>query len=189
MKWHTVLLAISGGAGVVVGVVAWASAQSASPMPGASQVVFGASDGGATGVTVQTSEPDGGFTGACLVPFIRYTPQLPTVCYSPAGASYGTGFTTVSFPAADVSFSYSPVPNQDSYQSVMTCAPHLTAPGSTCATWTGQGTCPCGTFPISQSCCDYGMHMQSVDGIHAQGIVAFTVNGAGAMTVSTDGGN
>jgi hypothetical protein len=189
MKWHRVLIAIAGTAGVVAGVVARGGAQSSTPTPGASEVLFGGADGGIGGITVQTSEPDGGFTGACLVPFVRYASQLPTVCYSPAGASYGTGFTTVSFPAAEVSFSYSPVPNQDSYQSVMTCAPHLAAAPSSCSTWAGQGTCPCGTFPISQSCCDYGMHMQSVDGVHAQGVVAFTLNGGGALSGATDDGH
>jgi hypothetical protein len=194
MKWHRVLLATSGGFGLVLAAVAWAGAQSSSPLPGASEVLFGTADSGAGGTSVQMSEPDGGFLGACLVPFLLYAPQLPTVCYTPSGATYlgqpgYTGPTTVTFPASDVAFSYSPVANQDSYQSVMTCVPHLSAPQSSCATWAGQGTCPCGTFPISQSCCDYGMHMVSVDGAHAQGVVAFTLNGGGAVGASTaDGG-
>jgi hypothetical protein len=117
--------------------------------------------------TIQAQEPDGGFTGACLFTSMTYQPQLPLVCYSPSDhtANYGpdAGATTVAFPAADVARSYAKSPgNYDSYEVLGTCYPH-----------NADGSCPQWSSSVSQSCCDYGANMISLDGKTATGTAFF----------------
>jgi hypothetical protein len=129
------------------------------------ELVFSPSTGGIS-LTVQRAEPAVGFTGACLVPFSTYAPQLPTVCYSPAGdVKYLSGSTTTAvFPAAKVARSYGAVPAQyDSYQVLETCYPH-----------NADGSCPQPSFAVSHSCCDYGTEMVSTDGQFASGFANFS---------------
>jgi hypothetical protein len=131
-----------------------------------------------SGLIAQTTEPATGFTGACLVDFKTYEPTLPLVCYSPsrmmatgdaaadagsAGATYGAGFTTVTFPAKSVFRPYLSGPaNYDSYQVLLTCYPHTPA-----------GACPQSSFAVSRSCCDYGTNLTSIDGQTASGLANF----------------
>jgi hypothetical protein len=117
------------------------------------------------GMTAQTQEPATGFTGACLLDYMTYEPTLPLICYSPTGSSvqYGSGTTTVSFPAKEVARSYaSPPASYDSFQVLLTCYPH-----------NSDGTCPQQSFAVSRSCCGYGANLISLDGKTATGIAAF----------------
>jgi hypothetical protein len=119
---------------------------------GAVQVSFNGPSGA---VTVQKTEPATGFIGACRVPFITYAPQLPSVCYSPAGATYGFAMTTFAVsPASAIARPYlASGTSIDSYDAIVTCY----QPKS-------DGTCPAPSYPVSHSCCDYGMNMTSLDG-------------------------
>jgi hypothetical protein len=140
-------------------------------------------------LTMQTTEPATGFTGACLAQFTSYEPQLPTVCFSPpaplmidggaseagaavidgggaagasSGVTYGKAPTTCTMPAANSFRSYASLaPNYDSYTVLMTCYPHGAG-----------GKCTLG-FAVSKSCCDYGTSMISLDGKTATGLVNF----------------
>jgi hypothetical protein len=126
-------------------------------------------------LSVQTTEPASGFTGACLVAQLTYTPQLPTVCYVPggfvapdvpAGSSvvYGSGSSNITLPAAAVARAYALLPpSYDSYQVMVTCYPH-----------TMSGGCPQASFAVSNSCCDMGTNMTSLDGQSATAPVAIT---------------
>lgn len=140
--------------------VRFADAQSSPPPLDASEVAF-------VPFTVQTAEPPTGFTGACLAPSVTYAPQLPTVCYSPKASLVDTdgglrlGATRFAVPAAKVLRAYSQNgTNYDSYQALVTCFPH-----------DGSGHCPQLSYPISNSCCDLGTNLISVDGKSAEGIV------------------
>jgi hypothetical protein len=153
-------------------------------------------DGGLT-MTVQTSEPPGGFTGACLMSR-PYGGGLPGVCFSPSNATYtiaDLGQTTpCTVPAANVvqpdwtvnadqgahKVTRQPVARM---RTLETCVPHLGAPDTNCnnvpanITWAGpsnpNGDCPCGTQLVSHSCCtQMGAAMQS-DGQTASGAVYF----------------
>jgi hypothetical protein len=120
---------------------------------------------GTVALTVETSEPPTGFTGACLASHMNYVPQLPSVCYSPKAGSvtYGTGFSTCTVPAASAYAPYWTLPaSYDSYRVLMTCYPQTPA-----------GTCPQNSVSVSNSCCDYGSEMTSLDGHVASGLVAF----------------
>ena len=114
--------------------------------------------------TEQTQEPATGFTGACLLDSMTYEPKLPLVCYAPnTTVQYGAGFTNVIVPASAVARSYSTLPaGNDSYMVLATCYPH-----------NKDGSCPQAAFAISNSCCDYGANMVSLDGQTAQGIASF----------------
>jgi hypothetical protein len=122
-------------------------------------------------LSVQTTEPATGFTGACLVPQLTYTPQLPTVCFVPGGffpygppdanVIYGNGSTSVTLPAAFVARPYSTLPaGYDSYQTLVTCFPN------------SPPACPQPSFAVSNSCCDMGTQMVSLDGKNASGLVS-----------------
>jgi hypothetical protein len=136
------------------------------------------------GLTVQTTEPAGGFTGACLMNR-PYGASLPTVCFSPDNATYNgaTGSVQCSIAAANVAqpdWSIGPAQsanptrqNATSYQVMETCAPHVK--GGDCAIY-ANGGCPCNTMPVSQSCCThYGTQMTSSDGQKATGTAYFSV--------------
>ncbi len=127
---------------------------------GDAELAFSGSTAAPVTVTVQTTEPASGFTGACLLPFMAYQPTLPSVCYSPGGTvKYGAGSTRVTIPAAKVFRSYSTLPPQyDSFQPLATCYPH-----------SADGTCPSISQAVSRSCCDYGTNMTSSDGVFAAG--------------------
>jgi hypothetical protein len=120
---------------------------------------------GGISLTVETDEPDQGFTGACLLgPDGRLTDQaqLPVVCFSLDGnVQYDTGTKTeVVVPASEVVQSDTPAtPALDEYpydadytsfhyQVLMTCYPHDDA-----------GACTAGSA-VSRSCCDVGANMQ-----------------------------
>jgi hypothetical protein len=138
-----------------------------------------------SGLTVQTTEPAGGFTGACLMNR-PYAATLPTVCFSPANATYNGATTSVqcSVPAANVvqpdwslGAPQGTTPTRQgasgSYQVMETCAPHLTS--GDCPLYENGG-CPCNTMPISQSCCThYGTKMASSDGQKATATAYFSV--------------
>jgi hypothetical protein len=127
-------------------------------------------------VEIQTAEPKiRGFEGACLAPFITYTPQAPRVCYRvkvmgiTAGLTLATyPYTVVTAPAGtaapgSVFQPYSTLdakaPNPDSYQVLLSCYYHN--PGS---------SCPPPSRPVgARSCCDLGSHMTSLDGVYARG--------------------
>jgi hypothetical protein len=137
------------------------------------------------GLTVQTTEPPGGFTGACLMNR-AYGAILPSVCFSPANATYNgpTASVQCSIPAANVAqpdWSLGSPQNGNptrqnasgSYQVMETCAPHVK--GGDCATYPNGG-CPCNTMPISASCCThYGTKLASSDGQTATGTAYFSV--------------
>jgi hypothetical protein len=142
-----------------------------------------------SGLTVQTTEPAGGFTGACLMNR-PYGATLPSVCFSPAAAPAASvtfnGPTTsvqCSIPAANVvqpDWSLGAPQNgkatrqtATSYQVLETCAPHVK--GGDCAIYPNGG-CPCNTLPVSASCCThYGTQMASSDGQTAKGTAYFSV--------------
>jgi hypothetical protein len=149
-----------------------------------------------SGLTVQTTEPAGGFTGACLMNRSYGGASLPTVCFSPDNATYvgtrtdgGTGTSSASVqcsvPAANVvqpDWSIGPAQgasptrqNTTAYQVLETCAPHVQGGGGDCAIYPNGG-CPCNTTPVSQSCCThYGTKMASSDGMTATGTAYFSV--------------
>jgi hypothetical protein len=125
-------------------------------------------------LSVQTTEPPTGFVGACLVPQITYDPQLPAMCFVPGGffpngpvdanVVYNNGSTSVTLPASKVARAYSTLaPSYDSYETLVTCFPH-----------TPTGSCPQPSFSVSNSCCDMGTQMISLDGVNATGLVAIT---------------
>jgi hypothetical protein len=136
------------------------------PNPSAGpQVAFAGTTMGEVAVQVQTTEPPTGFTGACLLPFLTYEPQLPTVCYSPTSSTgsviYGAGATTqLVVPAKTVWLAsmWTLPPEHDSFQPVMTCYPH-----------NKDGTCPAPSQALSMSCCDVPMPMSCTDGVFAHG--------------------
>jgi hypothetical protein len=184
MRWRTI--GITAGAALAMGavVVRLASAQAVPtyccsaadgqcvassgpcPTPTGSNVelTFSPSGGGVT-MHVVTSEPPTGFVGACLVPFVTYTPQLPTICYQPGGNIVpGVGSTKVSMAAASAARSYGTLPaSYDSYQALVTCYTH-----------DADGTCPFDSFAVSRSCCDLGTNMISLDGVTATGTANFS---------------
>jgi hypothetical protein len=157
----------------------------------------------AADLQVQTSEPPGGFTGACLLDR-PYGSPLPTVCYSPpaasgtpeagpsTGASYSTpdghpltSSTPCTIPASQVvqpSWSAQVDPTtgqvsrqnaQNSYRRMVTCAPHLAAPAN--CNGSSNGGCPCFTTPVSRSCCTpFQTAMTLADGQNAQGTAYFS---------------
>jgi hypothetical protein len=141
--------------------VRFAEAQSSPPPLDPSEVLF-------VPFTVQTSEPATGFTGACLAPYVTYSPQLPTVCYlpkaplvDPDAGTLRLGATRFVVPAAKVVRSYSQNgQNYDSYQALVTCFPH-----------DSSGNCPQLSYAISKSCCNLGTNLISIDGKSAEGIV------------------
>jgi hypothetical protein len=129
------------------------------------------------GLTMQTVEPLGGFTGACLTD-PRGGP-LPAVCYSPNQASYTDGGTTVcSIPAANVtqpswwihvdpnSGAVARQPLATQYRRLVTCVP------------SAGGACPGSTTLASRSCCTSALPLtatSSGDGGVAQGTALFTL--------------
>lgn len=141
------------------------------------------------GLVVETTEPPQGFTGACLMNR-PYGATVPTVCYSPANATYSSqgGTTQCTAPAANVvqpdwyvnvnqagALSRQNLPN--SYRVMETCAPRLSAPDPNCQWGSTNSNCPCNTQPVSQSCCThYGVAMTSTDGQTAAGTAYFTAN-------------
>jgi hypothetical protein len=127
------------------------------------ELTFSPSAGGVT-MRVVNTEPPGGFTGACLLPFVTYAPMLPTVCYSPAGnIQYGIGTTRVTAPNASVARTYGTTAAYDSFQAVTTCYPH-----------NADGTCPTAALAVSHSCCELGTNMVSADGQYATGLANFS---------------
>jgi len=173
MNWSRIALALVAGTALVGAQQATATDASTPAVTDASAPTFpSASAVTPAGLTMQTTEPPGGFTGACLLPALIYAPQLPLVCYSPAGAqssASGSGIEwgatqEITFPAAQVAHSYDSLPsNNDSYYPVATCAPHVS----------DGGGCPTGLYAISASCCDYGAQTISVDGTTAFSFVKF----------------
>jgi hypothetical protein len=167
-------MAVVAGAGVSVALIARAeppavdAGSQAQTFPAASEVT-------PAGMTVQTQEPPTGFTGACLVNYATYQPTLPLICYSPGTmAQYGKSHP-VTFPAQKVFRAYDGLPARyDSYLRVATCYPRDP----------DAGTCPSQSFAVSHSCCDFGMHLVSVDGQTATGVVGFTSSGAAAAADS-----
>jgi hypothetical protein len=154
------------------------------------------------GLTVQTSEPAGGFTGACLMNR-AYGGGLPSVCYSPSPATYTTGdpghTVQCTVPAANVAQPYWYVdvqqqPGKVTRQSVArlrtleTCAPHLGSIDPACHTVPPEpyqgpnednpnGDCPCGTKLVSHSCCTFfGQQLSSSDGQTATGTAYFVAH-------------
>jgi hypothetical protein len=184
MKRRTIGIAMGAALAIGVAVVSGARAQSvptyccssadaqctvnsgpcASPTGQNVELTFSPSAGGVS-MQVVTAEPPTGFTGACLVPFLTYAPQLPTVCYSPGGnIQYGVGSTQVTAPTAVVARSYgSTAMGYDSFQALTTCYPH-----------DSDGTCPTAAFAVSRSCCELGTNMVSADGKYATGIANFS---------------
>jgi hypothetical protein len=116
---------------------------------------------GTVNMTVQTTEPTSGFTGACLTSWIyggQSLHTLPSVCYSFQGAHYFTESTQLVMPAGQVFAPYWSLPPQDdSFDWLMTCVPH------------SGPFCPTGTNPISNSCCTVGVRMLCADGVFAKG--------------------
>jgi hypothetical protein len=135
---------------------------------------------GGVSLTVQTAEPDSGFTGACLLgPDGRLSDrvQLPAVCFSPAGnVQYDAGtMTEVLARGVDVLQSDTPpTPDFEAYpytsvdystyhfQVLMTCYPK-----------DQSGTCTVGS-PVSRSCCDIGANMSYLRDALAHGFVNLT---------------
>jgi hypothetical protein len=133
-----------------------------------------------SGLTVQTTEPPEGFTGACLLNRPYPTYGLPTVCFSPTSATYiledATRFDRpqCTVPAANVlqpnwhiavdqtNHTVTREAAKDSYRVLETCVPH-----------TAAGSCPQNTLAISHSCCSAGAPMTSADGQTATGTVYF----------------
>lgn len=155
-------------------------------------------------LTVQTSEPPGGFTGACLMNRLYGTGLLPSVCYSPSPATYTIrdhGPTVeCKVPAANVaqpdwklSIQGQEVTRQlvARLRTLETCVPHLGFVDPNCQAQPTQagkgfyagangdypnGDCPCGTVLVSHSCCtQIGAAMTSDDGQTARGVAYFTV--------------
>jgi hypothetical protein len=117
------------------------------------QIVFQGS--GSVTVRVETTEPPEGFTGACLLPALTYSPQLPTVCYTPVGSvSYGgnQGTELVASAAKVSQAHWSLAANYDSYRVLTTCYPKPANAGCT------RG------LAASRSCCDPGGRMITTDG-------------------------
>jgi hypothetical protein len=140
------------------------------------------------GLTIQTSEPPEGFSGACLMER-PYSKGLPSVCYSPTNGSYDISLnpTQCKIPAASVvqpnwHLSVDQTnhtvtrENIPTYRVMETCGPHLATPSPDCA-WGPDGrngSCPCNMTPVSHSCCtQYGTPMDSADGMTASGTAYF----------------
>jgi hypothetical protein len=170
---------------------------------------------GGGGLTVQTSEPQGGFTGACLMDR-PYGGGLPTVCYSPAGATFSSPYSasatvTCSIPAANVhqpdwTLKVDPAAKTVTRQTVPrlrtleTCVPHLGSVDTRCyrspAYYTApsddypNGDCPCGTTLVSRSCCtQIGAGMVTADGQTATGLAYFSLGSTGGDDASAEGGD
>jgi hypothetical protein len=137
---------------------------------------------GGVSLSIQTSEPPTGFTGACLLgPDGRPADhvQLPAVCFSPSGnVQYGVATTTeVIVRAAEVLQSDTPPPpdfddypysidyNAFHYQVLMTCYPKGAG-----------GACPTGSSAVSSSCCNVGSPMTYLYVNLAHGFVDLTSN-------------
>jgi hypothetical protein len=153
-----------------------------------------------SGLTVQTTEPPGGFTGACLMNR-PYGGGPPSVCYSPSPAKYtiqDMGPTApCTIPAANVVQAdwhvnaSGPDAGNGARQAVArtrvleTCVPHLGEIDTKCYAKKQEqyfgptsnfpnGDCPCGTTLVSHSCCtQFGRQLQSDDGVTASGPVYF----------------
>jgi hypothetical protein len=134
---------------------------------------------GGLSISVETSEPPTGFTGACLLgPDGRLSDQvqLPVVCFSPEGnVQYGAGTSTEVIVRADevlqsdtppaASFDDYPYAGYEAYdyQVLMTCYPKSAA-----------GACPSGSDAISHSCCNVGAPMTYLYENLAHGFVDLT---------------
>lgn len=149
-----------------------------------------------SGLTVQTSEPAGGFTGACLMNR-PYGASLPSVCFSPTNGSYANygkqeGSVKCTVPASNVNQPEWSVRSdqeagavtrqyaKNSYRVLETCAPHLGHPDPLCPLYEHSiGDCPCNTVPVSHSCCThYETKMTSGDGQTATGTAYFATQSA-----------
>jgi hypothetical protein len=131
-----------------------------------------------SGLSVQTTEPPGGFTGACLMNR-SYGGGLPSVCYSPGKADYtGHAIVRCTLPAAeavqpewlisasDTTGALARTPIDNNFRVLETCAPHLTMPSPDCLWGPDKlnGNCPCNTVPVSHSCCtQFGTKMTTND--------------------------
>jgi hypothetical protein len=219
-KGHHVIFAVSYSLVVVLGQTCNTQAQkppavanfygetnedvtSVTPVPAGMSCASGGVNGKLTvdngGLTVQTSEPPEGFSGACLMNR-AYGGGLPSVCYSPlSGVAKYTirdlnPTTSCSIPAANavqpdwainVDQGARAVTRQPAARprTMETCVPHLGHIDEKCNAATGyyganddipNGDCPCGTKLVSHSCCtQIGAAMQS-DGQTAMGNVYFT---------------
>jgi hypothetical protein len=145
-------------------------------------------------LTAVTAEPATGFLGACLVPYMTYSPQLPAVCYSPAavagvseggvpeagtasggdggaGDAGGAGTGGVTYGIASTACK---IAAGNVFQSYGTVASNYDSYRVlvTCYPHDMYGKCAQG-FAISRSCCDYGANMTSLDGESATGFVNF----------------
>lgn len=161
---------------------------------------------GSFALTVQTSEPPAGFTGACLMDR-PYGATVPSVCYSPTGAQYGSADLALPSPTVTTTctIAASQVQQPDwqiqvgssraitrmnapaSYRQFVTCAPHLTTAQreAVVQACTPVGGCPCYTQPVGvNSCCTpFSMAMAPTgDGTTVQGTAFF---GMGTSAPST----
>jgi hypothetical protein len=133
-------------------------------------------------LSIQTSEPSTGFTGACLLgPDGRPADhvQLPAVCFSPEGnVQYGVGLSTeVIVRAYEVLQSDTPPPlNFDEYPYAIDYGAYHYQVLMTCYPKGASGACPAGSSAISSSCCNVGAPMTYLYVNLAHGFVDLTSN-------------